>query len=276
MTLRLATALFLLPSMMALQTAADESTPRVVTQDPTYFTTPRTPEPWLIPIRLLTTPFGTWSQENQQRAPQRYHQRFADQVEQARRLGLSGECTPAEGLASHGGRFSMDERDPPISIFDVAGTVKNILIGEVIETEPAWDAMTRQIATLVHLEVTRVVRSSDPIAMGDVVTFRRNWGTVTVGGITICSYPGALHPQPQKPWENAPERKRPVLMILGLLVPGNALFMDTNGFEEFPFIEGSVHYPQGYSYYRDKKPENLDALVSRFEGKARDPVANPD
>lgn len=251
---------------LSSKTAADEIPARVIIQDPTHITMSRPPEPWLIPTRLLTAPYSSWSQDNQNRAAQMQIDNFNAQVEAVRRLGRSGECSPAEALSSQSLGHLGAPADRRLSVVDVAGTRKNILIGEVIASESAWDAITRQISSLVYLKVKQVVRGLEPIAVGDIVTFRRSWGTVTVRGVTLCSYPGAVGSQPPLPLQNLPERQRPNFLIMGRLIPGNGLFLNTQEFEEFPIIEGKLHYPQGISYYLEKKPEHLQGLIEVFQG----------
>lgn len=245
---------------------ADEIPSRVIIQDPTHITMNRPPEPWLIPTRLLAAPYSSWSQDDQNRAAQLQIDNFNAQVEAVRRLGRSGECSPAEALSSQGSGHLGAPADRRLSVVDVAGTRKNILIGEVVASESVWDAITRQISSLVYLKVKQVVRGLEPIAVGDIVTFRRSWGTVTVRGVTLCSYPGVVGSQTPLPLQNLPERQRPTFLILGRLIPGNGLFLNTQAFEEFPVIEGKLHYPQGVSYYLEKKPEDLQSLIGVFQG----------
>lgn len=254
--------LFFLPWIAA----ADEIPPRVISRDPTHLTMSRPPEPWLIPTRLLTAPYGSWSQDNQIRAGELYIERFNDHVEAVRRLGTSGKCAPGEGLSSYGVGFGPAGAESRHSASDTAGKLKNVLIGEIVATEPVWAPLTNQMASLVHLKVRQVVRGIEPIAVGDIVTFHRSWGSVTVRGVTLCSYPG--DPSSSRPFPEHDLAEPPTYLIMGRLVPGNDLFLNTHGFEEFPVIEGKLHYPQGYPYYRDQAPEDLQNLIVALQGKA--------
>lgn len=223
--------------------------------------------PSLIPTRLLETPFEQWDAENRNRAPREHFDDFNRRVESVRAEGASGKCTPGKGFPEESSMPKPGERR--LSIFKVAGTEKNILLGEIVTTEPAWDPLTLQIYTLVHLKVQKVVRGLDTIHLGDIVTYRRPWGTVTLHGITLCSYANGNSTSPPRPGKDVPERLRPTFLILGRLVAGNDLYIDTSDFEEFQIVEGLVYYPPGISYYHDNKPENLEELLLQFQSNSR-------
>lgn len=262
---RISAAVFIL-FFLPWQAPADEIPPRVIIRDPTHITMSRAPQPWLIPTRLLTAPYSSWSQENQERTAQQHVEAFNEQVEAVRRLGKSGECSRALVISCYGSGHTPAPADRRLSVVDVAGKRKNVLIGEVVAIEPAWDPTSREIFSLVHLKVQQVVRGIEPIAVGDIVTFRRVWGKVTVDGVTLCSYQISEDSLPPFPSQDLPESQLPTLLILGSLVPGNGLFLNTHEFEEFPVIEGKLHYPQRIRYYREKEPEDLQGLIGSLQG----------
>lgn len=237
-----------------------ESIPaKVIVRDPRHLLTQnQTRSPLSIPIRLLETPYDQWSADNQNRAAREHIERFASIVKSVRDHG-DGRCFPGKGFPEESLVPKPGERRS--SIFQVTGNEKNILIGEVVAHEPAWDPLTLQIYTLVHLKVQRVVRGLDPIEVGDVVTYRRPWGAVTIGGVTLCSYANGLSPYWTGADSEAPEL-RPRFLILGRLIPSNGLFIDTSDFEAFQIIAGMAHYPAGITYYYRNPPENLEELIS--------------
>ncbi len=261
---RISAAVFLI-AFLPWKAAADEIPPRVIIRDPTHITMTQAPQPWLIPTRLLTAPYSSWSQENQERAAQQHIDAFNDQVETVRRLSRSGDCRPALVISCYGSGQSPARGDRRLSVVEVAGTRKNVLIGEVIAIEPAWDTTRREISSLVHLKVQQVVRGVEPIGVSDIVTFRRDWGEVTVSGVTLCSYPENIGSQPPLPSQDLPESRPPAILILGRLVPGNSLFLDTHEFEEFPVIDGKIHYPERIPYYHGKEPEDLEGLIGQLQ-----------
>lgn len=247
---------------------AQEAIPvKVILKDPRHIEGDRQPKPALIPTRLLEIPFEQWDADSRNRAPREYLEDFNRRVEMARTGGGSGVCTPGKGFPEESSVPKPGERRS--SIFQVAGTEKNILLGEVVATEPVWDPVTLQIFTLVHLKVQKVVRGIDPIAVGDIVTYRRFWGTVTIRGVTLCSYANGNFPSSPRPGREVSERLRPTFLILGRFVPGNGTYSNTSDFEEFQVVEGLVHYPPGISYYYDNKPEYLENLISRFQGNVQ-------
>ena len=248
---------------------AQETIPaKVILRDPRHLvgsTQKRSPS--LIPTRLLEKPFEQWSAEDQNRAPREYFDRFNAIVESVRAHGTSGQCMPGKGFPEKSPTPEPGEKR--FSLFQVAGSTKNVLVGEVVATEPAWDPLTLQIYTLVHLKVQKIVQGLDAIEVGDIVTYRRFWGTATIRGITLCSYVTGSSSSQTLPAKETPERLRPTFLILGHLIPGNGLFIDTNDFEEFQVIDGTVHYPPGIPYYRDNKPEKMEELLLRFQGNSR-------
>lgn len=240
---------------------------RVILKDSRDYENGQQPRPALIPIRLLETPYDQWSAENRNRASRGDFEKFHDILEEIRFQGGSGNCTPGKGFPE-----TPTEPKPGgrrLSLLKVAGTSKNILLGEVVATEPAWDPVTLQISTLVHLKIKSVVRGVDAIDVGDNVTYRRLWGTATVRGITLCSYVTGNSPLIPRSGREAPERLRPTFLILGRMIPGNGLYIDTHDFEEFQVVDGLVHYPPGIPFYHDNKAENLEALLLRFQGSSQ-------
>lgn len=243
----------------------EAGTARVLLQDPRLILEKdKQPAPSLIPTRLLEIPYEQWSSDNRSRASRQYFEKFNTMIENVRTLGTSGACTPGKGFPEKSSIPKPGERR--FSILEVAGNNKSVLIGEVVATEPAWSLETGQIYTLVHLKVQRIVRGLDNLAVGEVVTYRRPWGTATLRGITLCSYANGLSPLPPRPGRDAPERLRPTFLIVGRIVPGNGLFLDTSDYEEFQIVDGWAHYPPGISIFHENKPENLETLLSHFQG----------
>lgn len=257
-----ALALLLLLSS-AGRALGDEPTPewlgnsKVVMRDPSSPGNQRQAHAWLIPGRLLATPYESWSREAQDMVPREVLERFDEQIDGTRNVGGSGKCS-----LRLDGKNSSTAMDPAIrfSLFQFAGDKKSIVRAEIIGSEPAWDASTREIATLVHVKVLNVLQKRDPIEVGDILTFRRPWGSLTVRGITLCTEDD--QPQDAATRESAdPDRLRQEVLLLGRISSGNSSFLDSGGFEVFPVAEGKVLYPTGFSYYRDLKPESLESVM---------------
>lgn len=243
---------------------AEEAFPsKVILKDSRHYAAGRQAPPSLIPTRLLEIPYDQWSADNRSRAPRGYFEKFNNIVEAVRIQGNSGQCTPGKGFPEENHTPKSGVRS--FSIFEVARGEKNILLGEVVATEPAWDPQTLQIYSLVHLKVQKVVRGLDTINQGDIVIYRRPWGTATIRGVTLCSYANGVSLSPPRTGQEVPERLRPTFLILGRLVPGNGLFLDTQDYEEFQIIDGRAHYPPGISIYYDKKPEDLGEFLLSFQ-----------
>lgn len=262
-------AVILLASLLLPPTPAGcEDTPvgRVILRDTSDRYETRIPEPWLIPVSLLERRRDQWTAEEKAVVSEELYGKFLGVVEGTRDQRRSGHCTEAEGL---GGRHDTHPAELRFSIAQIAGTKKTVVIAEVLFTESAWDAITFQIVTLVHLEVVTIVRAVEPVAVGDLLTVRRPWGTASVRGVTLCSYSTTKPPDPGRPTVAIPERERQQLLLVGHMTVGNSFYMSTGGFGEFPIIDGFVHYPQTYSYYRDQKPEPLAAVIAGISGTAQ-------
>lgn len=222
---------------------------------------------WLIPAWLLQKPYEDWSRDEQALVSPKVVDEFNEYLDTVGTMNRSGVCTPGEGIPTTRPAESWREK---ISLYDVAGTQKNIILGEIVGLEPAWDVGSYQVATLVQLKVVRVIRSIDPITPGDVVLYRRPWGSFNVRGVQLCSYlepvAGQTHNSAESP--TAVERKLQTILLLGRLVPGNSNFMGSGRFEEFQVVEGKIYYPRGISYYPEQ-PELLSVALSKFSGASQ-------
>lgn len=233
----------------------------VVMRDPSSPGFKQQSHAWLIPARLLATPYESWSRGAQVMVPREVLARFDQQIDGTRNVGGSGKCSLR--LDSKSSSTTMDP-DVRFSLFQVAGDKKSIVHAEIIGSEPAWDAMSREIATLVHVKVLNVLQKRDPIVVGDILTFRRPWGSLTVRGITLCTEDAELQAAPTRESTGTTERLRQEILLLGRISGGNSSFLDTGDYEVFPVVEGKVLYPTGFSYYRDLKPERLESVITYF------------
>lgn len=258
---------FLILLSWAGKAPAAEPTPEwlanssVVMRDPSLPGYKQQAHTWLIPGRLLATPYESWSREAQDLVPREVLAHFDQQIDGTRNVGGSGKCSL--GLD---GTHSSTTLDPDIrfSFFQVAGDKKSIVHAEIIGSEPAWDAITREIATLVYVKVLKVLQKRDPIEVDDILTFRRPWGSLTVRGITLCTEDAKVLAAPTRESTGTTERLRQEVLLLGRISSGNSSFLDTGDYEVFPIVEGKVLYPPGFSYYRDLKPESLESVFTYF------------
>lgn len=206
-------------------------------------------------------PYESWSQEAQDKVPREVLARFDQQIDGARKVGGSGKCSL--GLDAKNSSTSVDP-DIRFTLYQVAGDQKSVVHAEIIGSEPAWDALSREIATLVHVKVLKVLQQRDPIAVGDVLTFRRPWGSLTAHGITLCTEDDEPQAAPTRENAGTTGRLSQAVLLLGRVSSGNSSFLDSGGYEVFPVVEGKVLYPPGFSYYRDLKPERLEEVIAYF------------
>ena len=259
-------AVVLLASMLPPPTAVGaEETPfgRVILRDTSSRYETRIPEPWLIPLSLLEKRRDQWSAQEQAAVPEELYGKFLDVVERTRDKGLSGNCNPADAFSSSAPSM-VTPPEARYSISQITGAEKTAVIGEVVGTEAAWNFLSTQVATLVHVKVTRVVRAVDKVAVGDLLTIRRPWGKASVRGVTLCSTSRFEPPLPGPEAQQEPERQRQGLLLIGHRTAGNPFYFNTGGFGEFRIVDGLVHYPPGYSFYRDQNPEELEEVVQNI------------
>lgn len=257
-------ALFL-SGLLAVSTvglAATSQYGRPIVRDPSDQFETLPPYLWLVPIQLLQKPLSDWTQEERDRVPLKVVEDFYSRVERARSLGVSGACSPGEGIDTR--RQGSSSPDFRTSLTQVATSGRSVIIGEVVAAEPALDVVTQQIATLVHLRVQQILQNRDSVAVGDVITLRRAWGSTTVRGVTLCSYQTIDSGPSDDSLAGPVERDRQTMLVIGRIAAGNRSFFDSGRFEQFQVIDGYVHYPRDVASYKDNKPEVLDSIIDHF------------
>lgn len=100
----------------------------------------------------------------------------------ARRIKPTGRCT----YLGHG----TDECEAPsVSIADVIAFKSVVVLGSVEHLGPVWSTSHKTVLTVAYIRVNEVLKDpSGQLAPGVLVTHVRPWGSVEVGGVTICTY----------------------------------------------------------------------------------------
>ena len=100
-----------------------------------------------------------------------------------RRTTPTGRCT----YLGH----RSDECDAPsVSVADVVSYQPVVVLGSIEHLGPVWSTTHKTILTVAYIRVSEVLKDpTGELAPGALVTHVRPWGSVDVGGVTICTYP---------------------------------------------------------------------------------------
>lgn len=220
---------------------------------------------WLIPIRLLETPYASWSPEDRELVSPETLARFDKSVESWRKATREPKCGFIISCFAGGDSDSSTNRRP--SLFRMAGDRKSVLLGEILGSEPAWDTGYGHIYTLFHLKVHEVLRQMDSIGVGDIVTFGRFGGSVTVRGTNLCTFEDYRDPTPPEPnssWSAGNALQK--VLVMGNIARANTTYLDSLESDVFPVVGDKVLYPSGIDFYEGLKPESLEEVISYFSG----------
>jgi hypothetical protein len=117
---------------------------------------------------------------------------FLDKIN-ARRAKPNDRCQ----LRAHDGSAQCDT--PVARTIDVIASRKVVVLGLIEHLTKVWSTTHRTIYTIVYLRIDEVLRdTSGRLYPGLLVTYTQPWGSIEIGGVTICAYPprGLLTLQP--------------------------------------------------------------------------------
>ena len=144
-----------------------------------------TKDPGYVPISLLERYLPSASANQpppDDQIPEWVVSEFLDYVN-ARRIKPTGRCVSRA--------HSSLECDAPIhSVDGVVSRQSVVILGTVEKLEVVWNTSHQRISTLAYIRVDEVLK--DPtggLSPGMLVTHVRPWGTIDVGGATLCTYP---------------------------------------------------------------------------------------
>ena len=83
------------------------------------------------------------------------------------------------------------ECDAPIhSVDGVVDRRPIVILGTIEHLEEAWSTSQLRISTLVYVRIDEVLKDpTGTLTPGMLVTHVRPWGSVGIGGVTLCTYP---------------------------------------------------------------------------------------
>ena len=144
-----------------------------------------TKDPGYVPISLLERYLPSASANQpppDDQIPEWVVSEFLERIN-SRRIKPTGRCT----ALGHG----TDECEAPsVSIADVVSFKTVVVLGSIEHLGPVWSTSRKTILTVAYIRVNEVLKDpTGQLTPGVLVTHVRPWGSVDVGGVTLCTYP---------------------------------------------------------------------------------------